>query len=113
MKKYLDEHDEKLRKLFTGEIDPRTMPRVKEKTLVMDIPTFYSTFTPERIRLLQVLKHHKVTSISKLARILKRPYPAVHRDVMYLCGPYGLLTTEEDEDHKVPKLMGKIHISIV
>ena len=65
------------------------------KTLYFTPKSFAKTFTPEKIKLMLLIKKKKHDSISGLAKELNRPFESVHRDIKYLEGVY-LITLEKN-----------------
>ncbi|MFO8016858.1 MAG: hypothetical protein R6U32_07190 [Candidatus Woesearchaeota archaeon] len=78
---------EKMRK------DPR------KHVMFMTIEQFHHTFSPERVRLLMILKKEGTMSISDLARKVGRKFEAVHRDLRYL---EGIVKFRKEERRRIP-----------
>ena len=81
------------------------------KTLYFTPKTFYSTFTPERIRLIQLLRGNKNLNISEVAKIIKRPFESVHRDIRFLEG-IGLINIEKRERYRFPTAVREVNFTI-
>jgi len=54
------------------------------KTIFFTPKGFAKTFTPERIRVLLLMKKKNFSSISELSKQLNRPFESVHRDIKHL-----------------------------
>jgi len=83
----------------------------QEKILYFTPKTFYSTFTPERIRLIQLLRENKNRNISEVAKIIKRPFESVHRDIKFLEG-IGLINIEKRERYRFPTAARGVNFTI-
>lgn len=71
--------------------------------LILERPDAESVLTEKRSELLQVIRDEDVESISDLADRVDRDVSAVHRDLDLLF-EYSLVTFEEADGRKVPKL---------
>jgi predicted transcriptional regulator len=70
--------------------------------------------TPERLRLLAIIRKNRPESISELARMLNRKESNVHNDLTFLEG-IGLLELKEGKDHvkKMPVVdYDALHITV-
>ena len=83
----------------------------KPKTLYFTPKTFYSTFTPEKIRLIQALRERNDLSISEIAKKLGRPFESIHRDVRFLEG-LGLINVERRQKYRIPTSIKEVNLSI-
>src|SRR3989344_8046106 len=95
------------------EIVPDTMKFLKELTLekmrkdprkhviFMTPEIFHHTFSPERMKLLMLLKKEGTMSISDLAKKVGRKFEAVHRDLRYL---EGIVKFRKEDRRRIPYL---------
>ena len=60
--------------------------------------------TPKRLELLQVLQQNRVSSISALAKLVRRPLASVSRDLRILAN-YGFLDFERKGRTKIPRVV--------
>lgn len=105
MEEELEKNKERIKKIFAGE----AVKEDKGHILVMTPEKFSSVFSPQRLKLLRVLKKTKIHSVQELATLLNRPYEAVYRDIKYLEG-LELLETKMENHHRVPLLTEGISI---
>ncbi len=70
-----------------------------EKIVVESLDVLRKTLTPERLRILQVIRNEKPGSIYELAKLLDRDRAAVVRDLEYL-QQLGLVEFEEEKHGK-------------
>lgn len=69
----------------------------KEEEIVLcfeDLSVFAKVFSPERLRLLRMVREKKPSTLNELARLLQRDYPNVYNDVRFLA-EQGILELEE------------------
>lgn len=59
-----------------------------------DLSVFAKVFSPERLRLLRVVRDQKPASLNELAKILGRDYPNVYNDARFLA-EQGILDLQE------------------
>lgn len=104
IKKRMAEDNKYVRDLMAGKVPLR--PAIH--THIFTPETFASTFSPERIRLMLVLRNWE-GNIYQLAKKLGRPYEAVHRDISYLEGP-GFIKVKSVGRKRYPRLAGPIRI---
>lgn len=104
MKKHREEENKYIEAVISGEIKPKRAVQ----TIVFTPETFASTFSPERIRLMLALRKWK-GNIYQLAKVLGRPYEAVHRDIAYLEGS-GFIKIKSIGRKRFPRLAGPIRI---
>lgn len=81
------------------------------KTLYFTPKTFHSTFTPERIKLIQMLRDKNNLSISEIARKIGRPFGSVHRDIRFLEG-FGLINLKHKQKYRIPTAIKKVTFNI-
>ena len=96
---------------FYKKIDKGYKIKSEPKTLYFTPKTFYSTFTPERIKLIQILREKNKLSISEIARKIGRPFESVHRDIRFLEG-LGLINIEKRQQYKIPVAIKKVNFNI-
>ena len=104
IKKKMAEDNRYVRDMMAGKVPLR--PAVY--THVFTPETFASTFSPERIRLMLALRKWE-GNIYQLAKVLGRPYEAVHRDITYLEG-MGFIKIASKGRSRFPRLAGPIRI---
>ena len=104
------------------EIVPDTMKFLKELTLekmrkdprkhviFMTPEIFHHTFSPERMKLLMLLKKEGTMSISDLAKKVGRKFEAVHRDLRYL---EGIVKFRKEDRRRIPYLDEGINIEMI
>jgi predicted transcriptional regulator len=80
-------------------------------TILLTPEHFQTVFSPERLRIILILKEGPVTSISTLAQRLQRSFEAVHRDIKTLAS-YGLVTLRKVDRRVIPTLAGRITVPI-
>ncbi len=73
-----------------------------ETILLLTPEEFSKVFTPERIRLLKLLKDNPDLSVNQISKSLKRRREAVSRDIRFLEG-LGLIKLEKHARLRVPK----------
>lgn len=73
-----------------------------ETILLLTPEEFSKVFTPERIRLLKLLKDKPDLSVNEISKNLKRRREAVSRDIRFLEG-IGLIKLEKHARLRVPK----------
>ena len=74
-----------------------------DETIILLTPEEFSrVFTPERVRLLKILKDRPDLSVNKISNSLKRRREAVSRDIRFLEG-LGLIRLEKHARLRVPK----------
>lgn len=83
----------------------------QQKTLYFTPKTFYSAFTPERIRLIQLLREHKNLNISEVAKMIKRPFESTHRDIKFLEG-LGLIQIKKMNKYRIPVAIKRVNFDI-
>ncbi|MBU0536235.1 MAG: hypothetical protein KKE20_04680 [Nanoarchaeota archaeon] len=79
-------------------------------TVFMTPEVFYHTFSPERMKLLMILKQGGAMSISDLAKRVGRKFEAVHRDLRYL---EGIVKFRKEDRRRIPYLEGGIKIEMI
>jgi len=104
MEKRRKEDNRYIEAVMAGKIKPKRFVY----TVVFTPETFASTFSPERVRLILALKGWD-DNIYQLAKKLKRPYEAVHRDISYLEGS-GFIKVKSVGRKRYPHLVGPIRI---
>jgi predicted transcriptional regulator len=104
----LAKNRDRIRKIFAGEV----VHKDKGKILVMTPEKFASVFSPQRLRLLRLLRKTKVRSIQELAGLLDSPYESVHRNVRYLEG-LGLVETNIKNNLRVPSVPENINVPLL
>lgn len=74
-------------------------------TFVESLDILRSIFTDQRLALWRLIRDHKPESISELAKLAKRSFRSVHRDLKYL-EAYGLISMKKSKgkrgDRQVP-----------
>jgi len=73
-----------------------------ETILLLTPKEFAKVFTPERVKLLRLLKNRPDLSINEISRSLKRRREAVSRDIRFFEG-LGLIKLERHARLRVPK----------
>ncbi len=104
MKKHMNEENRYIESIISGKIKPKRAVR----TIVFTPETFASTFSPERIKLMLALRKWE-GNIYRLAKMLGRPYEAVHRDITYLEG-MGFIKIASKGRSRFPRLRGPIRM---
>lgn len=80
------EHESVEKDTFHKDLTKGISIKKDPKTLYFTPKSFSRTFTPERIKLMLLIKKRRFDSISELAKGLSRPFESVHRDIKYLEG---------------------------
>jgi predicted transcriptional regulator len=70
---------------------------------IMTSDTFAKIFSPERIRLLQRIRHNHIKNIYQLAKEMKKPYEVVFRNIKYLQGA-GFVTVKRVNNKQIPRV---------
>lgn len=97
------------RKLLKG-LTLEKMRKDRRKNVIFMTPEiFHHTFSPERLRLLMMLKEEGAMSISDLAEKVGRKFEAVHRDLRYL---EGIVKFKKEDRRMVPYLDGKLEFGM-
>lgn len=104
LKQYMKDTWKYVRDVTAGRVEAR--PAVR--TVVFTPETFSAVFSPERVRLMLVLRKWD-GNIYRLAKMLGRPYEAVHRDITYLEG-FGFIKVKSVGRNRLPRLAGPIRI---
>jgi len=86
-------------------------PARAEHTMVMTPEIFSKVFTPQRIRLLIRVKNNDINNIYQIAKDLKRPYEAVHRDIKYLQG-LNIIKIKKRDRERIPVLNEKLTLPV-
>ncbi len=105
--------NEQARDAYLKETSDRWMRGEIEKgkhTLVLTAVLFAKIFTPKRLELLLTLR--KDESVSDMARRLKRPFEAVHRDLQ-LFKRYGLVRMRKEKRSVFTSLAGEIRMPVI
>ena len=97
--KDMEEDDKYVRDVIEGRV-PIDKKRA-EKTLVFTPEGFAKTFSPKRIKLMMRIRKNSQINIYQLAKELKRPYEAVHRDITFLKS-YGIIKIKNKDKTKIP-----------
>ncbi|MBR9693073.1 hypothetical protein GOV07_04040 [Candidatus Woesearchaeota archaeon] len=92
--------------------DGSLFERRDRKELLLTPPDFAALFTPERLKLLLILKRERTTSISALAKRVGRRFEAVHRDLKRLAG-YDLVTFAKKGRVVIPSVNGEIQMPVI
>jgi len=74
-----------------------------EKIVVESLDTLRKFLTPERLKILQVIKEHRPKSIYELSKIIKKDRRNLTRD-LELLESIGLIEFEKSDDKKVKKM---------
>ena len=104
LKQHMKDTWKYVRDVAAGKVEPKSAVR----TLVFTPETFSSTFSPERVRLILVLRKWE-GNIYQLAKYLGRSYEAVHRDIAYLEG-MKLIKVRTKDRKKFPYIDEPIRI---
>lgn len=78
------EHESVEKHTFHKDLTKGISIKKDPKTLYFTPKGFAKAFTPERIRLLLIMKKKNFNSISDLAKEISRPFESVHRDIKHL-----------------------------
>lgn len=93
----------KLQKIIESMIkDPEGTP---DKVLILDITEekLAGLFTPNRLKLIRILKENNIKSVGELAKKLDRPVESVSKDLKAL-QTYGILELIQNGKQKTPTL---------
>lgn len=78
------EHESVEKHTFHQDLTKGISIKKDPKTIYFTPKGFAKTFTPEKMRLLLLMKKKNFDSISDLAKELSRPFESVHRDIKHL-----------------------------
>lgn len=97
-------------KVFRGLTLGKMRKDPRKHVIFMTPEIFHHTFSPERVKLLMILKEEGAMSISDLAVKAGRKFEAVHRDLMYL---EGIVRFRKEDRRRVPYLNEGIKVGMV
>lgn len=78
------EHESVEKHTFHQDLTKGISIKKDPKTVYFTPKGFAKTFTPERMRILLLMRKQDFSSISSLAKELSRPFESVHRDIKHL-----------------------------
>ncbi|MBI4146052.1 hypothetical protein HY489_01810 [Candidatus Woesearchaeota archaeon] len=81
-------------------------------TIIVTPELFAKLFSPKRIDLLMTLAKKEEHNVTELARLLKRKFEVVYRDLK-LFEEFGLVKLNKDDKSVIPELIGHIRLPTI